>query len=134
MYKDFLNCVLTEGFKSFCEEHKCYWLFTDLASILMIKNKPYNNLNKKDAEHLSLRTIADFKQEGFIVAFIKVNQDKTAEVKLYRDYDKNNEQFNKENLLYQQNHNYTDLDLKEFSFYICLNEINTFTFMLKEEY
>ena len=113
-YKDFLGCVLTDGFKFFCEKCSCYWLFTDIASVLICNSK--------------------FKQEGFILGKIKVNKDKSAIVELYRDYDENNKKFNAENLLYTQKYKYTDFPLKEYSFYICLNELNTFTFMLKSEY
>jgi len=113
-YKDFLGCVLTDGFKVFCVKCGCDWLFTDIASVIM--------LNKK------------IKQEGFILGKIKVNKDKSAVIELYRDYDEDNKDFNAKNLLYTQKYKYTDFPLKEYSFYICLNELNTYTFMLKSEY
>jgi len=115
MYKDFLNCVLTDGFKAFCEEKGAYWVFSDVASVLMCGE------TKK------------LKGEDFIILNLKVvefdNFPNQAEIKLFRD-----SPFNKENLLYSQDYEYTDLKKGEYSFYVCKNELNTFTFMLKEEY
>lgn len=112
-YKDFLGCVLTDGFKFFCDRLKCYWLFTDLTSVIMNEEK--------------------FKEEDFLLCFIEV-KDKKAIVKVYRDYEENNEEFNKKNLVYSQKYEYTDFLLNEFSFYVVRNELNTYTFMLKNEY
>jgi hypothetical protein len=131
-YKDYLGVILTEGFKSFCEENKCYWLVSDLASVLMIPEKPHKT-KTEEGFIISDRIIKDFKQEGFIVLNILVKNSK-AYIKLYRDYKKDDITFNTENLLYSQNYNYTDLKEGVYSFYICLNELNSFTFMLKEEY
>ena len=114
-YKDYLNCFMTDGFKFLCDELKSYWLFTDITSVIMTDNKIKDN-------------------ESFILCKIKVNQDKTATIYLYRDYNKNDEVFNKKNLLYTQNYGYTDFLLNDFEFFICLNDLNTYTFMLKSEY
>lgn len=113
-YKDFLNCVMTDGFKALCDTCKCYWLFTDLASIFTTEEK--------------------FKDETFILVKIKVNKDKTCILTAYRDYDEKNKEFNKKNLLYSKYYDYTDFPLKEYEFYACKNELNTYTFMLKSEY
>ena len=113
-YKDFLGCILTDGFKFFCAKCSCDWLFTDIASVIIMNEK--------------------FKQESFIIGKIKVNKDKSAFIELYRDYSEEQQGFNAKNLLYKQEYKYTDFPLSEYSFYICLNELNTYTFMLKSEY
>jgi len=113
-YKDYLGCLLTDGFKELCEVAGCYWLFSDVASVLMTSNK--------------------LKQEPFILCKIIKHKDKSCGVMLFRDYRKDDLNFNRENLLYIQHYEYTDLPLKDYEFYICLNELNTFTFLLKGEY
>lgn len=124
---DFRSALITEGFKQFLELCKCEWLYSDMAIYCKMKL-----LNKED----------------FIICRIKVDEEKKAIVRLYSDYnseiDENdlidvgvrleNIKFNKEHLLYTQKYNYTDFPLKEYEFYICKNELNYFTFLLKSEY
>jgi hypothetical protein len=112
-YKDYMNCVYTEGFKTFLDLNKCYWLFSDIAVIVMM-----NFLNKED----------------FIFCKFKVNEDKSCFYELYSDYVEGNQEFNKKHLLYTQKYEFTDSIIRNFEFYIVHNEINTFTFMLKREY
>ena len=103
-YKDFLGCLITDGFKTFCDRCKCYWLFSDMVVVIMEKFK-----NKED----------------FIVVKIKVDSEKKAVVTLE---DGNN------NKLYEQKYEYTDFPLKEYDVWAVFNEIGTYTFMLKGEY
>ena len=104
-FRDSFNkCVYTEGFKFFMDKAKCYWLFSDIAIVVMMKQK--------------------FQQEDFINATIKV-KDKKAVITL----DDGNG-----NVLYTQKYGYTDFPLEDFSFFIVRNEENSFTFMLKGEY
>ena len=113
--RDFLNCILTAGFRRWCEEYNSYWSFTDMAVIVMSKF-----LNKED----------------FIVMFVE-SKNKKAEIKLYSDYDergREDKNFNKNHLLYTQKYEWTDLKEGKYKFYVCYNEIGTFTFMLPEEY
>ena len=42
-YKDYLDCVMTIGIKQFADEHKCYWLMTDIISVAMVKFKDKQN-------------------------------------------------------------------------------------------
>lgn len=114
-YKDYLNCVMTQGFKFLCDRCASYWLFSDVASFLMLNEKIKNN-------------------ERFILVKISVHKDKSCNVMLFRDYNKEDEDFNRRNLLHIQHYEYTDFPLNDFEFYCCLNEIGTYTFMLKGEY
>jgi len=113
MFKDYLNCIMTQGFKGFCDENKSYWLFSDVVSVLMCDKK--------------------FKTEDFIILKVIVKEEK-ADLKLYRDLSKDDEEFNKQNLLYSQKYEYTDLKEGTYKFYACRNELNTYTLMLCEEY
>lgn len=115
-YKDnfvLRKSVYTDGFKAFMELCECEWLYSDMSVYCSMKL-----LNKED----------------FIICRIVKHEDKSAEVFLYSDYSEDNEKFNKEHLLYTQKYRYTDFPLSEYSFYICFNELNKFTFMLKSEY
>lgn len=119
-YRDYLNCIITKGFKNWCEDNNSFWAFTDMAVIVM-----NNYLNRED----------------FIVMIVE-SKNKKATIKLYMDYDNDEEEeskdktigFNNSCLLYTQKYDYTDLKEGKYKFYACYNELNTFTFMLPEEY
>lgn len=113
-YKDMFGCVYTDGFKEFLKLCSCEWLLTDMICIVIKRC-----LNKED----------------FILCRIEKDELKNScDVFLYSDYDSKNKNFNEQHLLYKQHYDYTDFPLKEFEFYICYNELNTFTFLLKNEY
>jgi S-adenosylhomocysteine hydrolase len=39
MIKDFMNCVVTDGIHAFREKHQCYWIFSDVIPVAMLKFK-----------------------------------------------------------------------------------------------
>jgi len=100
----FNKCVYTDGFKKFMEVCECYWLFSDSAILMMMDEK--------------------FDNQRFIAITIKKNE-KGAEV----TYDDGNG-----NVLYTQKYEWTDFPLEEYEFWACVNEFDTYTFMLKSEY
>lgn len=104
-YKDpFNKCIYTDGFKKFVKECECYWLFNDSAIRIIMDDK--------------------FIHEDFIV--IKIKRDVNKAVITYED--------GNNNLLHKQKYEWTDFPLKEYVFYACKNEFNTYTFMLTSEY
>jgi hypothetical protein len=99
---------LTDGIKFLCEKLKCYWLMDIVGSVSHLKAIQEN--------------------ESFILwKFKKIG--KGFNIKAYSDFNKDDENFNKEHLLYSQDGLYTDFPLNEFEFYEC-NKI----ILLKSEY
>lgn len=105
LYKDYLNCIMTIGIKEFCEQHKCFWIFTDVVSVAM--------------------NIFLHKEDFLLIKVVKNENGKGCSI-IYDDGDYHE--------LYKQDYEYTDFNLNKFEFYLCFNEIGTYTAMLKEEY